>query len=100
VDSEAHTNCLSLCPNTRIHIHPPKDDRYRAYRKSEYIAEPKPYLERNRDIVMRSDVLVAIPKTDKEDLRSGTWATVRYAQYEQQIPVMIIRPDGNITWRW
>ncbi len=37
-------------------------------------------LKRNRDIVDASDVLIAAPLNDKEALRSGTWATVRYAR--------------------
>lgn len=38
-----------------------------------------PPLVRNRRIVDAVDVLVAAPLSDREELRSGTWATVRYA---------------------
>jgi hypothetical protein len=99
VDSEAHINCKSLSPNTLIHIHPPTATKYRAYCKADTISVPKAYLERNRDIVDEIHMLIAIPETEEEVVRSGTWATVRYAG-EREKPVMIIRPDGSITWRW
>jgi predicted Rossmann fold nucleotide-binding protein DprA/Smf involved in DNA uptake len=41
--------------------------------------EKKPYLDRNKDIVRVSIGLIAAPKTNKEEQRSGTWSTVRYA---------------------
>lgn len=40
---------------------------------------PQPPLVRNRVIVAKSDVLIACPE-GSEVLRSGTWATVRYAR--------------------
>ena len=40
---------------------------------------PKPYLDRNRDIVDACEVLLATPD-GPERLRSGTWSTVRYAR--------------------
>jgi hypothetical protein len=42
--------------------------------------QPKPYLDRNHDIVDNSDILIACPKENTEQLRSGTWSTVRYAR--------------------
>lgn len=40
---------------------------------------------------------VAAPKGMQEELRSGTWATVRYAR-KQNVPVFVCWPDG--TWDW
>lgn len=40
----------------------------------------QPMLARNRDIVDGCDVLLVAPRARKEVLRSGTWATYRYAQ--------------------
>jgi hypothetical protein len=37
-------------------------------------------LGRNRKIVAASQILIAAPATDEEIIRSGTWATVRYAR--------------------
>lgn len=46
-------------------------------------------LVRNREIVAASSVLIAAPETDKEQQRSGTWATCRYAR-AYQIPVVML----------
>lgn len=55
---------------------------------------PYPYLVRNRNIVDASEHLVACPK-GPEELRSGTWSTVRFARKVGK-PVTIIWPDGTI----
>jgi hypothetical protein len=55
-----------------------------------------PPLERNHVIVKRVYGLLACPKTDDEELRSGTWATVRYAR-EAGVPVYLIKQDGRIV---
>lgn len=52
---------------------------------------PKPYLERNKDIVLDSDILIACPKEPEHTLRSGTWATVRYG-WKQKKTVIVIPP--------
>lgn len=51
-------------------------------------------LVRNKLIVDASDILIATPGQHKELLRSGTWATVRYARGVRK-PVYIIWPDGR-----
>lgn len=38
------------------------------------------YMIRNGRLVNHADVLIAFPATDKEELRSGTWATIRRAR--------------------
>lgn len=48
-------------------------------------------LKRNREIVAAVDALVAAPAQAREILRSGTWATVRYAR-AAGIPVQIVAP--------
>ena len=48
-------------------------------------------LRRNRQIVAAVDVLIAAPRTDHEELRSGTWATVRYARQAGKAVVMLSR---------
>jgi hypothetical protein len=53
-------------------------------------------LVRNKLIVEASDVLVACPRLMKEELRSGTWATIRYARKEVGW-IIIVWPDGKIT---
>jgi hypothetical protein len=61
----------------------------------------KPALERNKDIVNTTDMLLATPGQNKEILRSGTWATIRYAlkTYSPAYSVYIIYPNGNLERR-
>ena len=82
-DFQAH-NAAIKCGYSIV-IHPPLDDRYRFFGEftgplhSVAVLEPKEFLLRNHDIVDESRLLVALPKR-AEHLRSGTWATIRYAR--------------------
>jgi hypothetical protein len=81
------------CP---IHAHPSNIDAMtdrRALDVSEVRNNPLPPLDRNRNIVDAVDVLLAGPK-GPEELRSGTWSTVRYAR-KQGKRVVIFWPDGT-----
>ena len=56
--------------------------------------KPRPYLERNRDIVRACDRLVGCPKETVEPSPGrdqGTWSTVRYAR-RTGVPVTILWP--------
>jgi hypothetical protein len=46
-------------------------------------------LRRNAEIVGAVELLVAAPLTNAEQLRSGTWATVRYAR-KRGIPIVML----------
>jgi hypothetical protein len=82
-DAQAHN--LARVMFLLIHIHPPTNDYRRAFcTGAHHIHTPKPYLDRNHDIVDACDVLIATPEQDEEILRSGTWATVRYARKLQK----------------
>ena len=59
--------------------HPPDNDGFRAFTKSDVIMLPLPYLARNHNIVDVTDFLIAAPN-GPEKQRSGTWSTVRYAK--------------------
>ena len=48
-------------------------------------------LERNRVIVAACDLLIAAPYEDDEILRSGTWATVRYARVAHKTVILLKR---------
>lgn len=96
-DAEAHDLAENHCLD--IVIHPPDNDKARAFCTGGEVREPKPYLDRNHDIVEETVVLIACPN-GAEQMRSGTWATVRYArskiyQGEQQL-TYIITPSGEI----
>lgn len=96
----------------RIVIHPPVTPSKRAYcgdvayaragDKARVIAidilPAKPYLARNHDIVDACDFLIACPAQDYEVLRSGTWATIRYAK-TRNLLTYVFAPDGSqISW--
>lgn len=75
-------------------IHPPLNNTLRAYCKGTIIKNEKPYIDRNHDIVDETNILIAFPSSKIEILKSGTWATIRYAR-KQKKPILIIYPDGT-----
>lgn len=91
-DEEAHGVAARLA--IPVHGHPPDKDTHRAYCACVVMHDPKPYQARNMDIVRACDTLVATPQGFTEELRSGTWSTVRKALGAGK-PVLIIWPDGN-----
>ena len=94
-DTDAHK--ITVEKAIPIFIHPPVNPIKRAFNKSENILEEKPYLKRNHDIVDATEALIAVPKGYKEELRSGTWATIRYA-LKRDKGVAIIEPSGNVRY--
>ena len=92
-DKEFYTMSLAL-PNVKRIGHIPDNDSKRAFCKYDEERTPKPYLARNHDIVDESEFLIATPKEYKEQLRSGTWSTIRYAQ-KKGIKIVTIYPDGS-----
>ena len=76
-DAQAHEIASSL--GVTVVIHPPENPAKRAF-KNGTLRNPKPYLDRNHDIVDEADILIVAPSSNQEKLRSGTWATCRYAR--------------------
>jgi hypothetical protein len=72
------------------------DDPELALDEGYTVLDPKPYLERNKEIVRASSLLIAAPKSSREEQRSGTWSTVRYARTLRKA-IIIINPDGDVT---
>ena len=97
-DAEAHGIVLGEWKD--VTIHPPIERVARAfcelpkpvgnYQGSEILAA-RPYLERNHNIVKACEVLIAAPISLHETMRSGTWATVRYARAMRR-PIIILDP--------
>lgn len=87
----------------KIVIHPPDDDTHRAFCKTapwDEVRDPKPYLARDADIVLETGLLIAAPRSMKEQRRgSGTWATIRMARQLDR-PIFIAWPDGSWTVEW
>lgn len=55
------------------------------------------YIQRNERIVEASNILLAVPGTPEEVVRSGTWATIRYARKCSKLRVIIF-PDGKLKY--
>jgi len=97
-DENAATIVSGLIPDTAetaIIIHPPELSGKRAFCKIGRKLEGKPYLDRNKDIVDACEILIACPKGKIEELRSGTWSTVRYARKNVK-RIILIYPNGTI----
>lgn len=92
-DEQAHFIAKQL--GLRIVVHPPDDDRHRAWCSGGLVLPPKPYLERNRDIVNAIQFLIAAPD-GPERTRSGTWSTVRYAK-KRGVPGVIYTPPSLLN---
>ena len=96
-DADAHN--LVMAQLIPILKRPCNIERQRAFTEGgEVIAEPEDPLERNKKIVDDGEQLVACPGSFEEELRSGTWATVRYAIRNNK-SVIIIWPDGTSITR-
>ena len=78
-----------------IVIHPPIIEAKRAWKHAGQMRTPKSYLSRNKDIVRDTEMLVATPGEDNEQIRFGTWSTVRFARKLGR-PVWVILPNGNV----
>lgn len=73
--------------------------RQRAYCATELLwPEILPPLARNRRLAGEVHLLLAAPREAREERRSGTWATVRYAEALHK-PVLVLEPDGRIQPR-
>jgi hypothetical protein len=77
-----------------VHIHPCNIKSQRSHCQGYKVYPVTPPLVRNRNMVDLCDYLVAFPSTDTEIVRSGTWATVRYARRQGRSGT-IFWPDGT-----
>lgn len=92
-DMDAHDEVRILLPNCTIVIHPPINDAKRAFCIGDIVMPEASYEQRNRQIVVSTQYLIATPKEDAMQVRSGTWATVRFARGIKR-EGLIILPDG------
>lgn len=93
-DSQAHE--IADCMGYRIIGHPPSNPSKRAWRTCHELRPEKPYLDRNKDIVLETLLLIACPRETQEIHFSGTWSTVRFAR-KQSKSVVLIFPDGAVS---
>jgi len=94
VGADAEFHKLAKDWDLWVTVHPPSDDRLRAFCQGNWVMAPLPYLDRNRNIVDASTILFAAPKETMEARKGGTWYTVRYARKIGR-EVMIVWPDGT-----
>lgn len=90
VDADAHE--LATAYGYRIEVHPPTNGKYRARCNGHVLWAPKPYMERNADIVREVKLLIVVPSGPEADNpRSGTWATYRMA-VKAGVETVVIEP--------
>lgn len=70
------------------------EDLSKVFGGAEILGPKSDPLARNKDIVNASAYMLAIPARMKEELRSGTWATIRFARSKRK-HVVIAWPDGS-----
>ena len=88
VDKLAHDTAIEM--GVRVVVHPPDNRRHECeYADAQEVRPRLPYLERNRRIVEAVDGLLALPSSPTEVVRSGSWATVRYAR-ARRVPVKVV----------
>lgn len=92
-DEQFHN--LARLNGLTVHGHPPINPNKRAFCEFDSKEEEKDYIPRNHDIVDAVDWMIACPMGYKEELRSGTWSTIRYARSVGRIGV-IVWPDGKV----
>ena len=92
-DTEAHA--IAFMQGIKIVIHPPDDPKERSFCICNEYREKKPFPDRNHDIVDETDILIACPATTREVQRSGTWATIRYAEKIKKT-ILLIYPSGRM----
>lgn len=90
-DEEGHDIAVGL--GYEPVIFPCTLERQRARKHADTIFPVRPPLDRNKDIVNFSEVMVVCPKGMEPEWRSGTWSTHRYASGRREL--YIIYPDGT-----
>lgn len=93
-DAEAHDIVREY--GFEIIIHPPLSDKFRAFKEGDVILPRKDYILRNHDIVNAAHLVVIVPSTNAEMLRSGTWATKRYAESQQKL-WKVLKPAPDVS---
>lgn len=103
-DEEFHEIVRKIDPTMPIIVHPPikqEKESSIAWNSNDtdtnvIILVRKDYLKRNHNIVNASELMIVCPSEEEEQLRSGTWATYRYANKKHK-HVFLILPYPNST---
>lgn len=98
-DADFHSALRDLYgADAHIIGHIPDRDDKRAFCDFDEYRAPKPYIKRNEVIARENDIIIACPKEFEEQLRSGTWTTVRRVESYGKA-LHIIYPDGTVEKR-
>lgn len=98
INADAEADSVAHQLGIDVALHPPKNPVKRAFCGDAKVVYPAlEYLERNRAIVQSTFVLIAVPRTEEDYLRSGTWSTVRFARKLRR-PVLLLPPSGKISY--
>ena len=95
VGADYEAGVAALATNYYVVIHPPILNKHRAFSKKNEERTPASYMDRNLDIVRECHILIACPKENNEQLRSGTWSTIRKG-IRLGKRVLIVFPDGDV----
>jgi len=91
-DKQAHDFIKS--EKIKIIGHPPVIKTLIADCECNIYMEEQDYLDRNKNIVDKTEILIATPNTE-EKIRSGTWSTIRYARKKNK-KIYIFYKNGTI----
>lgn len=99
IGADKHFHDIAISQMIPVVIHPGVNKQGVCYSRAscpnaKEVKNEKFFLDRDKDIVNEVDLLIATPKNHKEELRSGTWATVRYARKKNK-HLLIVYPDGT-----
>ena len=92
IGADAEFNQIAQNINCFIVIRPSNIPSMCAHCKGRKVYPPEDPLVRNHKIVDMSHRMIACPSSKVETLRSGTWATIRYARSIGR-PIEIIYPE-------
>ena len=95
IGADVHFHNLARRFGARMIGHPPVNRSKRAFCDFHEVREEKPYRQRNYDIVQESLAIITTPKGYEEELRSGTWMTIRMAR-RHEVELRIVLPDGSL----
>lgn len=75
-----HRLCIPAAPHNDSLAPGPRASRIIIDYAPKGFSHSDSYMNRNERLVRHADILLAFPETDAEELRSGTWATIRRAR--------------------
>lgn len=95
-DAVFHDVVRKLKPDVKIEIYPALHPDFKANKHADLSHVPMKALERDKIMANKVEFMIAMPSTNHEILRSGTWATIRYSRKSNTVKrIIIINPNGD-----